>query len=248
MRRRGEWSELAIAAAVIAGAAALAVTVGRGAMPRASGIVGHGLGVAGYLIMLWAAFGYTWRKNVRHHGPGSAERWLRTHVIAGLVGPGLILLHTGFAFRGLAGATTLLLMIVVLSGVAGRYVYTRLPRHIAVTDHKELERIDEEIAALEREMSAIDAHDAEPDALPGGAATMTAPPRRVDAAAVEAQLRTLRRLRAHHARRTGGAGSSHRARRMIALWWVLHVPVSLAMLVLGLVHALAALWYATLSP
>ena len=40
----------------------------------------------------------------------------------------MVLLHTSWKFNGLAGATTLLTLIIVISGFIGRYIYTRIPR------------------------------------------------------------------------------------------------------------------------
>ena len=40
----------------------------------------------------------------------------------------MVLLHTSWKFNGLAGAVTLLTVIIVFSGVIGRYIYTRIPR------------------------------------------------------------------------------------------------------------------------
>jgi hypothetical protein len=40
----------------------------------------------------------------------------------------MVLLHTSWKFNGLAGATTLLTVIIVFSGIIGRYIFTRIPR------------------------------------------------------------------------------------------------------------------------
>ena len=45
-----------------------------------------------------------------------------------IVGPYMVLLHTSWKFNGLAGATTLLTVIIVVSGFVGRYIFTRIPR------------------------------------------------------------------------------------------------------------------------
>ena len=113
------WAVLVIAVATMAyGWAA------RSERPAPAGLVGHGLGVAGFLLMVVAETAYTWRKRPTRTGPGPAVRWLEAHVFVGLVGPYLVLLHTAFRFRGLAGVLTLLMAVVVGSGVAGRYWYT----------------------------------------------------------------------------------------------------------------------------
>ena len=54
--------------------------------------------------------------------------WLQFHIFTGLLGPYMVLLHTSWKFNGLAGATTLLTVLIVVSGFIGRYIYTRIPR------------------------------------------------------------------------------------------------------------------------
>jgi len=55
---------------------------------------------------------------------GSMASWLSFHMVTGLVGPYMVLLHTTMQFRGVAGVAMLLTAIVVASGLVGRYVYT----------------------------------------------------------------------------------------------------------------------------
>jgi cytochrome b561 len=40
----------------------------------------------------------------------------------------MVLLHSAWKFHGLAGATMLLTVVIVISGFIGRYIYTRIPR------------------------------------------------------------------------------------------------------------------------
>jgi cytochrome b561 len=40
----------------------------------------------------------------------------------------MVLLHSSWKFNGLAGVTTLLTVIIVVSGFIGRYIFTRIPR------------------------------------------------------------------------------------------------------------------------
>lgn len=56
------------------------------------------------------------------------QSWLQFHIFTGLVGPYMVLLHTSWKFNGLAGATTLLTIVIVVSGFIGRYIYTHVPR------------------------------------------------------------------------------------------------------------------------
>lgn len=99
-----------------------------GALPKASGIVGHGIGVIGFLLMLVTEAAYSIRKQVTDASWGAIATWLRLHIATGLVGPYMVLLHTSMRFHGLAGVAMLLTVAVVMSGIVGRYIYTRLPR------------------------------------------------------------------------------------------------------------------------
>lgn len=121
-------TELWLALGTIALASAVYAPFALREPPAPRGLVGHSLGIAGFLLMLFAETGYTWRKNVRREGYGPMRHWLQAHVYAGLVGPYLVLLHTSFRFRGVAGVAALLVLVVVASGIVGRFVYTAVPK------------------------------------------------------------------------------------------------------------------------
>lgn len=131
-------TELWLALGTIAAVSAVYLPVARGGAPAPSGLLGHALGIAGFLLMLFAETGYTWRKNVRREGWGPMRHWLQAHVFAGLVGPYLVLLHTSFRFRGVAGVAALLVLVVVASGVVGRFVYTAVPKGAATPARRAL--------------------------------------------------------------------------------------------------------------
>jgi cytochrome b561 len=98
------------------------------AFPKASSLVGHGIGIVGFILMLMTATLYSLRKLRTDARWGSTAAWLKFHMVTGLVGPYMVLLHTSMKFNGLAGLAMLLTVVVVVSGVVGRYLYTRVPR------------------------------------------------------------------------------------------------------------------------
>jgi len=98
------------------------------AIPAAGELFGHGLGIFGFILMMMTETLYSIRKRVRSASWGRMSFWLQFHIFTGLVGPYMVLLHTSWKFNGLAGAVTLLTLIIVVSGVIGRYIYTRIPR------------------------------------------------------------------------------------------------------------------------
>ena len=90
---------------------------------------GHWLGIVGAVLMLMTEFLYSLRKRTRlFNRAGPVRAWLSFHIFTGLVGPFLVLMHTGLEFRGLAGVTMGLTIVVVVSGFIGRYLYTRQER------------------------------------------------------------------------------------------------------------------------
>lgn len=97
-------------------------------IPAASDLFGHALGIFGFILMLMTETLYSLRKRSRSAALGRMSTWLKFHIYMGLVGPFMVLLHTSWKFNGLAGATTLLTVIIVFSGFIGRYIFTRIPR------------------------------------------------------------------------------------------------------------------------
>jgi hypothetical protein len=97
-------------------------------IPAASEFFGHTIGIIGFVMMLMTETLYSLRKRSRLASWGRLSTWLKFHIFMGLVGPYMVLLHTSWKFNGLAGATTLLTIIIVVSGFIGRYIFTRIPR------------------------------------------------------------------------------------------------------------------------
>jgi hypothetical protein len=150
-------------------------------IPAASDMFGHGLGIIGFVLMLMTETLYSLRKRMRTVRFGRMSLWLRFHIFTGLVGPYMVLLHTSWKFNGLAGVTTLLTVIIVISGFVGRYIYTRIPRT-------------------------------------------------ADGIVIEGSL---------------SAEALKHARRLLALWHTIHIPIGLALFISAFVHIGAALYYAT---
>jgi len=95
---------------------------------RPSGYVGQSMGILAFLLFafLWL---YPIRKRFRRLAfTGTIPRWLKVHVVAGLVVPFVVAIHAGWRFNGLAGLAFAAMVIVWLSGIVGRYIYVRIPR------------------------------------------------------------------------------------------------------------------------
>ena len=127
------------------------VATGKYYTPRSD--VGFYLGVVGS-VMLLAMLAYPLRKHVRFMRRwGSLKHWFRIHMIMGIVGPTLILFHSTFHLRSLNATVALVSMLgVVISGIIGRFVYTRI-HHGLYGRRATLVEIQEKLAG--------DSHDAQ---------------------------------------------------------------------------------------
>lgn len=114
-----------------------------------SGYVGQTAGILSLSIFLFLWL-YPFRKKFRWLAwTGTMAQWLDVHVAAALVLPGLAAMHASWRFEGLIGLGFLSMMVVVLSGVAGRYLYVRIPRGTTG-----LELSAEEVGAQRRSLMA----------------------------------------------------------------------------------------------
>lgn len=96
---------------------------------RPAGDVGHGIGVVASIVML-SNFLYPLRKRLGFlKGTAPINRWLNFHVFVGLLSPAVIAFHAAFQSNNLiATGTFASLLIVVVTGLVGRFVYGLIPR------------------------------------------------------------------------------------------------------------------------
>jgi hypothetical protein len=89
--------------------------------------VGYWLGIGGASAML-LLLGYPLRKRLTGLKLlGSVTGWFRLHMMLGVLGPALILLHANFKLGSLNSNVALLAMLIVAgSGLIGRYLYSRI--------------------------------------------------------------------------------------------------------------------------
>jgi hypothetical protein len=239
-------------------------------IPNASGFFGHMIGVLGFSLMLLTETLYSLRKRSRSARWGRMSAWLNFHIFTGIVGPYMVLLHTSWKFNGLAGITLLLTIIVVASGFIGRYIYTAVPR---TADGVEVEAtmIEGLIGDVEIELQGWLRQRPElARSLGTQLATSPQLPQNSLAVIVERSFldwrqrlewwRTKQRLdtnlrnqveqmeelvRKRNLLRRQYA-SLAMARRLLALWHAIHIPIGMALFTAAFIHVGAAIYYATL--
>lgn len=234
-------------------------------VPAASGFVGHLFGVLGFVLMLATETLYSLRKRTLHRPWGRMSAWLQFHIFTGIVGPYLVLLHTAWEFRGLAGVVLLLTGLVVLSGFFGRYIYTAVPRSAngLIVEAQELraqlaqaeellKRAGPSLDLLgrsellgevqENELQAMFARPVQEMRLRWRLWQQTRgldPDTKAHAEEVGRLLRRSSELRRQLA-------SLSVARRALATWHTIHIPLGVGLFAAAFIHIGAALYYATL--
>jgi hypothetical protein len=101
------------------------------ALLKPSGILGHGFGIAGSLLMITGMLSYMARKRYRSLSRlGLLKHWLEFHIFLCTLGPILVFFHTSYKFGGLVAISFWSMVAVFLSGIIGRFIYLQIPRSI----------------------------------------------------------------------------------------------------------------------
>ena len=126
---------------------------------KPSGALGHGFGIIGTLMMIIGVSVYMIRKRYRKFfNIGYLKHWLEFHIFLCSVGPVLVLYHTAFKFGGIVSVSFWSMVLVVLSGVVGRFIYLQIPRTIQGQEISvnELNSIKEKLAIKVRSVLSED--------------------------------------------------------------------------------------------
>lgn len=141
---------------LLALATASYVLYARNEFPHGGSGWGLGYGFAGlFLILLLTFFGI--RKRAYRSTFGTLEQWMQSHIYLGVLVLVILLFHTGGRFNDrVAVAAFVLLFIVVLSGIAGAVLYVTIPRLLTeVESNLTASEISDQLNALARGMARI---------------------------------------------------------------------------------------------
>ncbi len=229
--------------------------------------LGYWLGVTGALMML-LLLTYPLRKRARFlRRAGAVRHWFRVHMILGILGPLLVLLHSNFSLGSFNGRVALFCTIVVsVSGILGRYFYSKIHHGLygqratweelkaALTRQKDG---GSEVGALVLEaLSGVERRtEKTPDTI--GATLWLAASIGADLRAARSELREKMRGKPHlesveahvlrlfeHRRRLLRKFAQLRAfERLFSLWHVTHYPLFIVMVIAALVHVVAVHMY-----
>lgn len=115
---------------------------------KPSGTIGLRLGIFGvalFVVIYLYAVRKKWAWLSRQ---GNTRHWLNLHILLGITAPLVITFHAAFKFGGIAGVAYWIMMVVVLSGFVGRYIYSLIPHSLGAAEItlSELRTQSEELA------------------------------------------------------------------------------------------------------
>ncbi len=115
--------------------------------------IGYYLGIIGSVMMLTLLL-YPLRKRVRAlRIIGNVRGWFRLHMILGVVGPMLVILHSNFSLGSLNSTIAFFAMLTVAgSGYIGRFLYAHIHRGL-YGKKLNTQEMKTEIAALHEELA-----------------------------------------------------------------------------------------------
>ena len=229
---------------------------------------GHMLGILGATLMIMTEVLYSARKRWRIIKFGQVSHWLSFHIFTGIVGPALVLMHTGLAFRGLAGLTMFLTGLVVASGFLGRFIYTAVPRTMAGL---EVDRRTLELQALKQQQEMVSWAADKPmrvKALVQQEIALTTKRKELSPAAVltwrlreakerrrkrmairklekeeQARMAEIERILRQQRQLARQIDSLQTVRRMMGWWHTFHVPLGLTLFTAMFIHIVASIYY-----
>ena len=260
--------ELNLSLLVVAFLVAVYIVYESVSIPAGGHPFGHALGILGASLMLLTEMLYSARKRWGIFRFGQVRHWLSFHIFTGIVGPALVLMHTGMAFQGLAGLTMLLTGLVVASGFLGRYIYTAVPRTVA---GMEVDRRTLEAQAIQqrRELSSWAADKptqvkalvqqemaltTNRDNLPATAILTRRLRERRERRRLRAKIRKMEkteqakmteieRLLRRQRRLMRQIDSLQTVRQMMGWWHTFHVPLGLTLFSAMFIHIAASIYY-----
>lgn len=116
--------------------------------------LGHTLGWLGLACMVLLLL-YSVRKHARWlRRLGALRHWLSGHILLGLLGPVLITFHSAYMVTGLVAIAYWSMIVTMLSGIFGRYIYAQIPNSL-LGERRSAEALAREAHDLDAQLARI---------------------------------------------------------------------------------------------
>ena len=210
------------------------------AILKPSGLLGHGLGIIGTLLILIGVFSYMVRKRLQKFSRvGILKYWLEFHIFLCSLGPVLILYHTSFKFGGIVSISFWSLVIVVASGIIGRFIYLQIPHTIEGRELNLQEVLDmkNELGLELKTKYNIDIS----DFSSGSSSEIDSELKTKHLSAHEFKM--VKQLIVSQKKLVKRIARLDKMQNFFKLWHVAHLPFALIMLIIMVIHVAVALTF-----
>jgi hypothetical protein len=211
---------------------------------KPSGVFGQGLGIIGTFLIAFGVFFYMACKRYNLFARYIRLKYLlEFHIFLCTLGPVMILFHTTFKFGGIVSIAFWSMVAVVLSGVAGRFIYNQIPRTLEGRELS-LKELNEMRAALSQRLNVLlqaeqsevsttsNKHVAENSELKSVILSSNLPRK---------ERKEMLGLLKQEARLSRRIARLNQMRRLFKYWHVAHLPFALIMLVIVIIHIAVSL-------
>jgi hypothetical protein len=219
---------------------------------KASGPFGHGLGIYGTILISIGVFGYIYaKKSLRFEKYIRLKYLLEFHIFLCTLGPIMILFHTTFKFGGIVSVGFWSMVLVVLSGIVGRYIYIQIPRKL---NGKELDagELATELTNLWKPIIEIEStnlqlkelyleYDRAPLPLKAKVVSKLLPLLKNESIISQHQYKILQKNLRQLQLMSYRVSRLERMRNLFKYWHVIHKPFAIIMLVIVVVHISVAI-------
>jgi len=231
-------------------------------------------GIVGFLLCCLLAF-FGIRKRWYRSTFGTIEQWMQSHIYLGILVLVILLFHAGGRFNDkVAVATLILVAIVVGSGVLGAILYVTIPRLLTeVESNLTVAEISEQLNQLGKQMARIASGQSAPfqrifdqlikEGKPGILAgwrllfsrmrrgtTVSADWTNLLALVPKDEQDELRQMLVVSRQRKElliRLVLQQRYKNILESWLYVHIPFTIALLVLAVVHVIAVFYYGRVS-
>ena len=207
---------------------------------KPSGLLGHGLGIIGSMLILIGVFSYMARKRFHVFSRiGVLKYWLEFHIFLCSLGPVLILYHTSFKFGGIVSVSFWSLVSVVASGIIGRFIYLQIPRSI---EGRELSWVEVQDMRNELNKALKTKFDIDTSEIKTGKSSGIVSELRALKLSVS-EFREVKQLIVRQRLLTQRMARLDMMQNIFKYWHVAHLPFALIMLIVMVIHVAVVLTF-----
>ena len=210
------------------------------ALLKPSGIIGHGLGIIGSLLIVFGLFSYMIRKRFKVFSRvGLLKYWLEFHIFLCTLGSVFVLYHTTFKFGGIVSIGFWSMVIVWSSGVIGRYIYIQIPHTI---EGRELSLKEIQDYKSELDLELKDKYDIDISEIKSNKYSLRKL-KFISKNITTEDFKKIKKLIRAEKKISKRIGRLDRMQNLFKYWHVAHLPFALIMLIIMVIHIVIALTF-----